>query len=109
IEQDDLRSARTPWAALPPPCIEPIAASFRCEVLVIGAGITGALVAERLTRQGRQVVIIDCEISSLGSTVRQYRDAALGNRPSAFPTHTDLRLRESSPLLSGQSPGSSGI
>ena len=42
--------------------IEPIADSFRCEVLVIGAGITGALVAERLTRQGRQVIIIDREI-----------------------------------------------
>jgi glycine/D-amino acid oxidase-like deaminating enzyme len=69
IEQDDLRSSRTPWAALPPPPIEPIADSFRCEVLVIGAGITGALVAERLTRQGRQVVIIDRELPSLGSTV----------------------------------------
>ncbi|MHC2621349.1 glycine/D-amino acid oxidase-like deaminating enzyme [Bradyrhizobium huanghuaihaiense] len=54
---------------LPPPSIEPIADSFRCEVLIIGAGITGALVAERLTRQGRQVVIIDREIPSLGSTV----------------------------------------
>jgi glycine/D-amino acid oxidase-like deaminating enzyme len=69
IEQDDLRSSRTPWAATPPPPIEPIADSFRCEALVIGAGITGALVAERLTRQGRQVVIIDRELPSLGSTV----------------------------------------
>ena len=69
IEQDDLRSPRAPWAVLPPPPIEPIADSFRCEVLVIGAGITGALVAERLTRQGRQVVIIDRELPSLGSTV----------------------------------------
>ncbi|MBR0908213.1 FAD-dependent oxidoreductase [Bradyrhizobium liaoningense] len=54
---------------LPPWPIEPIAESFRCEVLIIGAGITGALVAERLTRQGRQVVIIDRELPSLGSTV----------------------------------------
>jgi glycine/D-amino acid oxidase-like deaminating enzyme len=69
IEQDDLRSPRTPWAVLPPSPIEPIADSFRCEVLIIGAGITGALVAERLTRQGRQVVIIDRELPSLGSTV----------------------------------------
>jgi glycine/D-amino acid oxidase-like deaminating enzyme len=69
IEQDDLRSSRTPWAAQPPPPIEPIADSFRCEALVIGAGITGALVAERLTRQGRQVVIIDRQLPSLGSTV----------------------------------------
>ncbi|QIO37481.2 FAD-dependent oxidoreductase [Bradyrhizobium sp. 1(2017)] len=68
IEQDDLRSPRAPWAVLPPPPIEPIADSFRCEVLIIGAGITGALVAERLTRQGHQVVIIDRELPSLGST-----------------------------------------
>lgn len=64
-----MRSPRTPWAILPPWPIEPIAESFRCEVLIIGAGITGALVAERLTRQGRQVVIIDRELPSLGSTV----------------------------------------
>ncbi|BBB97234.1 nucleoside-diphosphate-sugar epimerase [Bradyrhizobium elkanii USDA 61] len=38
-------------------------------MLIIGAGITGALMAERLTRQGRQVVIIDRELPSLGSTV----------------------------------------
>jgi glycine/D-amino acid oxidase-like deaminating enzyme len=49
--------------------MEAIADSFRCQALVIGAGITGALVAERLTRQGYQVVIIDRELPSLGSTV----------------------------------------
>ncbi|MDN3272884.1 FAD-dependent oxidoreductase [Frankia sp. RB7] len=38
-------------------------------MLIVGAGITGALVAERLTRQGRQVVVIDRELPSLGSTV----------------------------------------
>ncbi|MCP1966920.1 glycine/D-amino acid oxidase-like deaminating enzyme [Bradyrhizobium elkanii] len=38
-------------------------------MLIVGAGITGALMAERLTRQGRQVVIIDRELPSLGSTV----------------------------------------
>lgn len=69
IEQDDVRSSRTPWVALPPPPIEPVADSFRCEALVVGAGITGALVAERLTLQGCQVVIIDRELPSLGSTV----------------------------------------
>lgn len=43
--------------------------SFRCDVLIVGAGITGALVAERLSRLGRQVVVIDRELPSLGSTV----------------------------------------
>ena len=69
IEQDDLRSPYSPWANLPPPNIKPVTESFRCDVLIVGAGITAALVAERLTRQGRQVVVIDRELPSLGSTV----------------------------------------
>jgi glycine/D-amino acid oxidase-like deaminating enzyme len=68
IDQDDLRSSRTPWAVLSPPPVEPISDSFRCDVLIVGAGITGALVAERLTRQGRQVILIDRELPGLGST-----------------------------------------
>jgi glycine/D-amino acid oxidase-like deaminating enzyme len=46
-----------------------VSESFRCDVLIVGAGITGALIAERLTRQGRQVVVIDRELPSFGSTV----------------------------------------
>jgi glycine/D-amino acid oxidase-like deaminating enzyme len=37
-------------------------------VLIVGAGITGALLAERLTRQGREVVLIDRQIPGQGST-----------------------------------------
>jgi glycine/D-amino acid oxidase-like deaminating enzyme len=36
--------------------------------LIVGAGITGSLVAERLTRQGLDVAIIDRERPGLGST-----------------------------------------
>jgi glycine/D-amino acid oxidase-like deaminating enzyme len=36
--------------------------------LIVGAGITGSLVAERLTRQGLNVVIIDREAPGRGST-----------------------------------------
>jgi glycine/D-amino acid oxidase-like deaminating enzyme len=43
--------------------------SFSCEVLIIGAGVTGALVAERLTRDGRDVVIVDREDPTRGSTL----------------------------------------
>jgi glycine/D-amino acid oxidase-like deaminating enzyme len=67
-EQSDLRSPRTPWI-IPPrgPAHRP-SASFRCEVLIVGAGITGALMAERLTRQGLDVVLIDREMPGRGST-----------------------------------------
>ncbi len=45
-----------------------IDADLECDALVVGAGITGALVAERLTRQGLDVVIIDREHPGRGST-----------------------------------------
>jgi glycine/D-amino acid oxidase-like deaminating enzyme len=63
-----LRSPRTPWAVPLPRPVRPPSASFRCDVLIVGAGITGALMAERLTRQGREVVLIDHESPGQGST-----------------------------------------
>jgi glycine/D-amino acid oxidase-like deaminating enzyme len=67
-EQADLRSPRTPWVApRPRPVLRPNT-GFRCEVLIVGAGITGALMAERLTRQGLEVVLIDRETPGRGST-----------------------------------------
>jgi glycine/D-amino acid oxidase-like deaminating enzyme len=55
----------TPPARRPPA----IKGGSRCDVLVIGAGITGALVAERLTREGREVVLVDRERPGEGSTL----------------------------------------
>jgi glycine/D-amino acid oxidase-like deaminating enzyme len=40
----------------------------KCDVLIVVGGITGSLVAERLTRQGLDVVIIDRELPGRGST-----------------------------------------
>ena len=42
--------------------------NIKCDALIVGAGITGSLVAERLTRQGLDVVIIDRELPGRGST-----------------------------------------
>ena len=42
--------------------------NLRCDALIVGAGITGSLVAERLTRQGLDVVIVDREHPGRGST-----------------------------------------
>jgi glycine/D-amino acid oxidase-like deaminating enzyme len=42
--------------------------NLRCDALIVGAGITGSLVAERLTRQGLDVVIVDREFPGHGST-----------------------------------------
>jgi glycine/D-amino acid oxidase-like deaminating enzyme len=65
-----LRGGRSPWfaAAKRPPRLE-LVENTGCDALIVGAGITGSLVAERLTRQGLDVIIIDREIPDRGSTV----------------------------------------
>jgi glycine/D-amino acid oxidase-like deaminating enzyme len=68
LSQNELRSRSTPWIAPRFHGIRPRQKGFRCDVLVIGAGITGALVAERLTRDGRNVTIVDRELPGQGST-----------------------------------------
>ena len=68
-EQADLRGGRSPWFATAPHAIGPdVAESMKCDALVVGGGITGSLVAERLTRQGLDVVLIDRELPGRGST-----------------------------------------
>ena len=68
-EQADLRGGRSPWFANPGrPSRLYVRDNLKCDALVVGAGITGSLVAERLTRQGLDVVIIDRELPGHGST-----------------------------------------
>ena len=68
-EQADLRGGRSPWfAAAEPSGVAASAQNLKCDALIVGAGITGSLVAERLTRQGLDVVIIDREYPGRGST-----------------------------------------
>ena len=47
---------------------EPLRANRRCDVLVIGADVTGVLVADSLTAQGLHVIAIDRRNPGLGST-----------------------------------------
>lgn len=68
-EQLDLRGGQTPWAAgLQPLRRETLGGDLRCDVLVVGAGITGSMAAEHLTRLGHDVVIVDRERPGHGST-----------------------------------------
>lgn len=46
----------------------PVSEDLRCDVLVVGAGITGSLVALELTRRGLDVVIVDRRDAGGGST-----------------------------------------
>lgn len=66
---DDLRTGRGPWLpGLPRPASREPEADMRCDVAIVGGGITGALVAEHLTAMGRDVVLIDREKEGFGST-----------------------------------------
>ena len=68
-EQADLRGGRSPWfAAAGHPPRRDVGENIKCDALIVGGGITGSLVAERLTRQGLDVVIIDRELPGRGST-----------------------------------------
>jgi glycine/D-amino acid oxidase-like deaminating enzyme len=68
-EQADLRGGRSPWFAAGPHAVRrDLNEDIRCDALIVGGGITGSLIAERLTRQGLDVVIIDRELPGRGST-----------------------------------------
>ena len=68
-EQADLRGGRSPWLASGRhPVRLDLEQNIKCDALIVGGGITGSLIAERLTRQGLDVVIIDRELPGRGST-----------------------------------------
>jgi glycine/D-amino acid oxidase-like deaminating enzyme len=68
-EQDDLRGGRSPWFAGLAPTLRPrTVGNLRCDGLIVGCGITGALMAEQLTHRGLDVVIVDRELPGRGST-----------------------------------------
>jgi len=46
----------------------PLTRDERCDIAIIGAGVTGALVADALTELGKDVVLIDRRDAGLGST-----------------------------------------
>ena len=66
----DLHSGRTVWSAYRAPKV-PVAAlrrDIKTEVLVVGMGISGAMIAEALTADGRAVVCVDRRGPMHGST-----------------------------------------
>ena len=46
----------------------PLLADLRCDVAIVGAGITGSFAAEALARQGLSVVVVDRLMPGRGST-----------------------------------------
>lgn len=64
-----VRSGAAPWRspASPMPTLR-LAGGMACDVAIIGGGITGAMTAEALTRQGLSVLIVDRAFPGRGST-----------------------------------------
>lgn len=66
----DLRTGRPVWFAYRAPTVpvKKLARDISGDVLVVGMGISGAMIAEALTRQGRKVICIDRRGPLKGST-----------------------------------------
>jgi len=68
--ETDLRAGVSLWEARnrAQGCVTHAPQDWRADVVIIGAGITGSLLAERLTREGCSVVVIDRRRPQQGST-----------------------------------------
>ena len=66
----DLRTGQSIWSARRRPTVptRPLTRDIHCDVVVIGAGISGALIAETLSEAGLQVVVVDRRSPLDGST-----------------------------------------
>jgi glycine/D-amino acid oxidase-like deaminating enzyme len=66
----DLRSGHSVWElhAAPPSRGTALDHDLEADVIIVGAGITGAFLAERLTREGRRVLVLDRHQPQTAST-----------------------------------------
>src|SRR5215212_6665225 len=71
MDQADLRSGVSYWQAVGPPPVEYplLEQDISCDVVVVGGGITGALVSRLLIEYGLSTVLVDRERPGCGSTV----------------------------------------
>jgi glycine/D-amino acid oxidase-like deaminating enzyme len=58
-EERELRSGSSPWSVGPPVRTVSLRKSARCDVAIVGSGITGSLCAEALSRVGKSVIVVD--------------------------------------------------
>ena len=70
-----------------------LAGNERCDVVVVGAGITGALAADALSREGMDVVVVDKREPGVGSTAAS---------TAILLYETDAELARLSAMVGGQ-------
>ena len=66
-EEMRLRGGKTPWN--PPENLPADALPQRAEIAIVGAGVMGAMLAERLSADGHQVVLLDSRAPCHGATM----------------------------------------
>ncbi|OWV97023.1 FAD-dependent oxidoreductase [Rhizobium sp. R693] len=67
--QNRLKSGTPPWSrAGTKPAYQPLQDNLKVDAMIIGGGITGALMGQYLSERGLSVVVIDRETPGLGST-----------------------------------------
>ena len=109
----DLRTGKPVWSINKPRIARhsKLKKNIRSEVVVIGGGISGALIAHKLTNLGMQVTIIDSRKIGAGSTAAGGQPAALIDGPHAIdaidtvlatfpPTLQHRAIRDLDPLVS---------
>jgi glycine/D-amino acid oxidase-like deaminating enzyme len=79
----NLRTGRSVWLIEPPELVKhrKLSKNIRCEVAVVGGGVSGALIADRLVRLGMDVVVLDSRDIGMGSTMAS--TAILSYEPDA--------------------------
>src|ERR1700689_4597194 len=67
----DLRTGRPVWLMTPRriACHRKLTKNISTEVAVVGAGVSGALIAHRLTSLGKRVIVVDGRDVGMGSTM----------------------------------------
>lgn len=67
----DLRTGRSIWMdrRRDAMTVSPMTRGLACDVLVVGAGVSGALIAESLASAGLKVVVVDRRGPAVGSTI----------------------------------------
>lgn len=65
-----LRTGRSVWSDTPHPQLKtrPLRRPLQCDVAIVGAGISGAFMAEALSRHYDRVVVLDRRAPAMGST-----------------------------------------
>ena len=89
----DLRTGTPVWLASDPAelAFPKLRKNISCDVAIIGAGVTGALLAHALLKSGLRVVVLDKREVGRREHRGEYGPVALSNRHLVVGTHSPAR------------------